>query len=345
MNGTPKIEKFELAFADTEPRDHDQLWVDTLRSVYDISLDRENPRKVARVGRSWMLDRLVLNEAVFGGQLIRRDKRHLRLMPNDLLLVEIYLDGELFGDLDGAPVHIVPGEVHILDFSRTYVARSRQTHVRSLLVSQDAVGYDPRRHGPVVKITKESVVGHILFDTLMRVFDQLDRISEQEAKAVSNVIVSLLETALNTDLDSVPDTPGFKTARTQAVRAYINENLTASTVSPDALGARFGVSRATLYRAFKDDGGIERYVLARRLDAALSSLARSPSERGAVARTAEHWGFSSASYFSREFKRRFGFSPTEITGSRNDPLARSDVDVAIQAPTMADRYTDFLRKL
>ncbi len=345
MNGKRTIEKFELSFADTVPFDHDQLWVDTLRSVYDVSLDRGNPKKVERVGKSWMLDRLVLNEAVFGGQLIRRDKRHLSLMPNDLLLVEIYLDGELYGDLDGEPVHIVPGEVHILDFSRAYVARSTETHVRSLLVSQGAVGYDPRRHGPVLKITKRSVVGLILFETLMRVFDQLDQTSEWEAEAMSQIIVSLLETALNSGSNTVPETPGFKEARNQTVRAYINENLAAGKVNPDALSARFGVSRATLYREFKDEGGIERYVLARRLDAALSSLARSPSERGAVARTAEHWGFSSASYFSREFKRRFGFSPTEISGSRNDYVTRRDIEIATRAPATADRYTDFLRNL
>ncbi|WP_443136831.1 helix-turn-helix domain-containing protein [Methylobacterium sp. Leaf85] len=91
--------------------------------------------------------------------------------------------------------------------------------------------------------------------------------------------------------------------------------------------ARFGLSRAPLYRRFAAEGGIHAYICDRRLVAAMRRLTH-PGEapRPMVARLAHEAGFANARVFSRAFHREYGLWPAEVKsshtpggGSTSDP--------------------------
>lgn len=79
-----------------------------------------------------------------------------------------------------------------------------------------------------------------------------------------------------------------------------------------SLCAAFGASRATIYRDFAADGGVERFIVRRRLDRAFRELASCPPDRGRVRRVAERWGFACPYHFSRAFRRQFDLWPSEV---------------------------------
>ncbi|MBB2961897.1 helix-turn-helix transcriptional regulator [Methylobacterium sp. R2-1] len=123
--------------------------------------------------------------------------------------------------------------------------------------------------------------------------------------------------------DTLPDMTGI------AIRRFIEANLAA--VDLPMLSARFGLSRASLYRAFGGESGIAAYIRDRRLAAAMRRLSAAEfGRRPMVARLAHECGFASDRVFSRAFHRRFGLWPAEVSSSR-DKAGPSTPDVAPMA--------------
>lgn len=98
------------------------------------------------------------------------------------------------------------------------------------------------------------------------------------------------------------------------IRRYIETNLERGLLSPDHLCSRFGISRASLYRLFEIDGGLQRYVQQQRLNRALRRLIYPAPPGNRVIDLASELQFSSESSFIRAFRRQFGLTPGEVKG-------------------------------
>lgn len=344
MDEPTLIDKLSLDLAGAEPEKRADLWADAVRPLYDVSpLDGKAEDHLTRA-TVWLLDSLVLINAAFGGQLVHRRQRHLKTDVADSLVLEIYLSGAVRRDLAGEPVAIRPGDVNIMDYSREYQGRSSPVELINLLVSHDLIGYDPSRHPGSMRIAGDSAVGQVLCNTLQNTFRQLDRVTKAEAPAIARGLVALLRSVLIEDAATAQSSPTFASARSEAIHAYIERHLRAETLSADTICAQFNISRATLYRSLKADGGLERYIVARRLEAALMSLAFGPAERGAVTRAAAHWRFASTTHFSREFRRRFGFAPSDVV-HQGQRAAIDEPDGALRHCEQRIDILPFLRRL
>jgi AraC-like DNA-binding protein len=115
-------------------------------------------------------------------------------------------------------------------------------------------------------------------------------------------------------------------AHRAAARAFIEEHLTDSALGADQVAHAIGISERHLSRIFAADGtSLPRHVLARRLETAYAMLTSPPprpqkrpepaptSDFGeTVAAIATACGFTSVTYFSHAFSRRFGRRAGEI---------------------------------
>jgi AraC-like DNA-binding protein len=95
---------------------------------------------------------------------------------------------------------------------------------------------------------------------------------------------------------------------------FIERQLNARSMASDidALASVAGVSRATLYRAFDGEGGVNRYIQDRRLHHAREAIRRRTGSRPTIADIAWDFGFASQSHFSRLFRDRYGYPPSEV---------------------------------
>ncbi|MEM9735398.1 MAG: AraC family transcriptional regulator, partial [Pseudomonadota bacterium] len=242
-------------------------------------------------------------------------------------------------------IEIGEGEVHVTDYSRGHRSHLQPTHQRSVTVAHELVGYDPSIHPATMRFQTETVIGAILHRTIDTIFQNLDRTTEAEAPVVAKGLLALLRNVLFSDVAIAMATPAFAVARTRAIRQFVDEEIAHGRLTVDAVSAKFNVSRATLYRDFKEEGGVERFILSRRLEATLSTLAHGPAERGAVTRAAERYGFSSTSHLSREFRRHFGFSPSEVVGSGAPSLLTPDHGARGSAARPGQALEAFLNNL
>ena len=345
MMKSPYIERVGLDLDGVSDEQRLDLWADFVRPLFDVSLVNTDAEPPVEVADTWLMDNLLLTKAAFGSQIFERSSKHFKLDVADCLLFQIYLSGEVHGETGGEAVHIRPGDLHIQDFSRPHRARATQARVLGLVVSHDLVGYDKGRHPAVMHVPRDGAVGRVLRSTVMSAFRQVEKTTKAEQSAIAGGLIGLLRGALFSPKGLSPPLPGFAAARSRAIRDYVAQNLRSEHLTADAICSQFGVSRATLYRDFQAYGGLERYITAQRLDAALMNLAFTDTPRGAVNRAAEAWGFSSSSHFIREFQRKFGFSPGSVVGTRPRVEAAASDDDRSQGPLDAPDLMTFLKKL
>ena len=110
-----------------------------------------------------------------------------------------------------------------------------------------------------------------------------------------------------------------------AIQSYIEQNLSRMDLCAETLLPKFGVSRATLYRLFEEEGGVRNYIVDRRLFRAILDISTGPQHRGKIQQAAKRWGFSSAANFNRSVRHTFGGAPGALLRSPQATAADSDV--------------------
>ncbi|MGH3349897.1 MAG: AraC family transcriptional regulator [Nocardioides sp.] len=118
------------------------------------------------------------------------------------------------------------------------------------------------------------------------------------------------------DLVSVIATAGkvsLATAHRAAAKAFIEDHLADPGLSATGIAAGAGISERHLSRLFADAGtSVPRHILGRRLELAHSMLAAGADPRIRTVDVAETCGFTSASYFSHAFRKRFGIAAGDV---------------------------------
>lgn len=344
MSGSGYIEKFSLELSSMSVPERYEVWSDTFRRNFDVAFIGDSlaihPPRV----KGWFLNDVVMVESAFGHAVMNRGQQHINNYPQGLLCLEVRKTGVQQGKFgDRQSTKTSPGDVTILDHAMKYLRRSSVTSVANLLVSYSAVGYDPGRHPRIIQFPGQSATAYVLRNTILSLLNVLNHTKISEADSISRGLTSLVRGILFEDIKS--GSQSFNTARSRAIRDYIERNIGHEKLSADVLCAVFQVSRATIYRDFKEDGGLERYIMARKLEAALDALSFGPKERGAVSRAAERWGFASTGHFSREFRRRFGFFPGEVVGVRPHAHRGDDFPASMRDEREMDHIASFLGRL
>lgn len=98
------------------------------------------------------------------------------------------------------------------------------------------------------------------------------------------------------------------------MKTFIDKNLGDPELGIDMLLKAFGASRATIYRDFAAAGGLQHFILSRRLHRAYRILSEANPSRGAVQDAADRSGFLTLAHFSRSFRDHFGERPSDVLG-------------------------------
>lgn len=167
-------------------------------------------------------------------------------------------------------------------------------------------------HGFV--LTPELPMTRLLVDYLCGLHAVAAELSASEDVAVQDALTTLLAAGLS-NATPIHDDP--KSVLGQALRAralaFIDHHLGDPHLGPAQLMQRFRVSRAHLYRAFADLGGIANVIRNRRLDAAYARMVDPRSLAHPVTRIAADVGFRNVAVFRKAFMARFGVAPDEAS--------------------------------
>ncbi|WP_343569240.1 helix-turn-helix domain-containing protein [Acinetobacter sp.] len=266
---------------------------------------------------------LVLSKSSYNNQNYNRSDKLVRQSGFDKYLVCLALKGShRHISYNGRYLSVETGDILIVDLAKSgrgissagqhihaYIPRSfLDTKLSKMKVNQDIL---LKAHFPMTKILADYMLGLFEVSCDLRLDDTL---------VTTEAFVALLIVAIkgeeNINLSYIYDSASSEILKNR-VFDFINHNIRNLDLNVDLLVRRFNVSRAHLYRAFEEEGGIATVIRNKRLELAYQALLN-PSKISTVTEIAHEYGFSSSNQFYRAFRQRYGCNPTEIKHIENE---------------------------
>lgn len=185
----------------------------------------------------------------------------------------------------------------------------------SLRLPFSRVGYDPLKHEPILELRNDIWQVRVLSSAIEALFETLPDMPLSNIQAVAGQLAALVEAANAIDPREEEHLSALNSNRKMAMRRFLLANLSRTDLSVGYLQSEFGASRATIYRAFEDVGGVARFVREQRLASIHRELRMTPPARGAIRQSAERYGLWDQASFMRMFRAQYGVRPGDVLGS------------------------------
>jgi AraC-like DNA-binding protein len=286
----------------------------SLRSRHGAATPLDVAAEVRHVGS------LLLTRFESRPHVVARTGRNVRHRPAPFVKLRLVLRGEArLYDAEGTALQrLAPGAAYLVDHARPWIADYDDQAQLNVFLRHTDIGFDPTRHAMCTSWPIDRPIGRILADAVRAFADGAGSGTEQDHTALAKGLTGLVRGLLQGGASSEAE-PALRRARQASMRRYIDRHLADPELGIDSLCGAFGAARATIYRDFAAEGGVERYIVARRLARAFEELSHHPGGRGIVRAVAERWGFGSTSHFSHAFTQRFGIRPGSAVGLAAGP--------------------------
>jgi len=226
------------------------------------------------------------------------------------LIVNMMVQGAAQGDMDGRPFLEPAGSYHFQDLARPSKHESTASLTYSLILPRDLArawfGSFEDLHGLVVSGDMASG----LMDLANTFWQLMPGLAPESALRFERAFLELLaagvEAGRSTQAAFVRPGDALRAAAIEA----IDQKLGIERASPSELCRALNVQIDQLSAAFRRDGGVRAYLLARRLDEARVAL-NGLQQAEPIGNIAHRLGFSDAAHLSRAFRQRFGLSPSD----------------------------------
>ena len=315
-----------------------------MADIYEVSgISEEDRRDFYNVTRSTMHGSGVIGQGCSVRQTLSRGPETLRRSEVDGLNMLINATA-IVGDCDGRDIRAAPGALQFRDMERRAASRLDSVDVKTLIIPRNLAPpalLKPDMHGLVLP---PEAAGVRMIDAHMTTLIELaEHLTDAELDSAIQGL--LLLAARVAGIDTViggSELAALQGTVRRSAADYVERRL-ADRELPldiDAIARAAGVSRSTLYRAFDGEGGVNRYIQDRRLHHARSALRRRQGATPTIADIAHDYGFASPGHFSRLFRARYGYSPSDVGGSE----APQDISMS-NGPIRHDLLSEWLRDL
>ena len=244
----------------------------------------------------------------------------------DVLGIGIQLDGgTMSGRTDDRSFVVPERAMLLLDTTRPcHIVHPSGASIQIAMprsLAQSFLGPLAVLHGSVVSPEASAMlVGHLL--ALRRALPTMEL---RQQTILMRTVLDLLAVALGrqavVELPKPVESDANASHIERRARAEIELRLGLPSLSTASLCQRLGVSRSKLFRLFKDDGGVQRYIRHRRLERVRMALTE-PLRREAIGELAYRFGFSDSSHLTRLFKAAYGQTPTAFRAAHQPLPAR-----------------------
>ncbi|MCQ8781808.1 helix-turn-helix domain-containing protein [Mangrovibrevibacter kandeliae] len=283
------------------------VWRAAVEPLYDPWYSGERDSFAARIRVSCTGHYLAVDKAA-SAQRYSRNPVHAPRELSDYVAFQGYAGGSFTGDFDGRSVSGRAGDVHVIDLSRSIVQVTTEAADVNLLVPRARVEkyLSATPHG--VLLNGSDALRALAYSHLSETVLNAPQLDDAESGAALDAFLTMVGGAAGEEPNA--RAKGFARASARAVAAgFIDRHLLDPALNATLIALRCGLSRASLFRAFEADGGIQAFITRERLLVALRRLRTEPAVP--VQSIADACGFPDPSQFSRHFRQHFGFSPSE----------------------------------
>jgi len=295
-----------------QPLEQFDVWKSRLSSLSDVGLpEGADPAHGfdVEVMTCNMAD-VVLTSGHFAAHMLQRAARPSHGAPIDYWWLFRVGSGEAWFETGDRRIHARAGAMFLISLDDDF--RGRVTDCEAVLLGL------PRHAFAAVAEELDSVCNTILSGNLVGLLaDYLTNLearvigmSRDELRQAGRATAEMIAACIQPSAERLELAQGaIESMLFERARLYIENHLGEFDLTPDGVAHGLRISRSNLYRAFESVGGVARFILRKRLQAAHAELAASGNRQ--VQEIAYRYGFRLASDFARAFRREFGISPRE----------------------------------
>lgn len=280
------------------------------RALYSAGADiQQTGPNLRATFRGWRLDRAFLYDRRLNDVGHSRDPENLSRYGLSHWTATLVLSGRLTVDLGMGIMGLTAGDLVFTDTNAPLRNEACNVHVATLSMAsrrlEDMVGPLDGLHGLIANGAHTE-----LYDPFIRsLLKSLPTLGERSLPGLTTALGGLLASTIEVCRSRENAlAQSRQNTRLLELQAVVDARLSDPDFGPEEAIAEVGLSRATLYRALRAQGGLAKFILARRLEYVRRLLSHPGEDRrfGVIARAA---GFEDENQANRAFLARFGTRP------------------------------------
>lgn len=297
-----------------------QYWQDVVSRTY-FSLDLRFPgsRDFSASLGAWSMGPVSVSRNIANGLLYKRHERHLQNEREESFLITVPELAEIRFEQDGKDVRCKPGGFVIERSHLPYEFSHHEPAALWVLKIPSAVLRGrisrPERLA-TLRFDATRSVGALFVDTLRLAGERISEMDEQARTMMGRHLIELLAMAIESD-DRVLTGHSSSVRNGHLLRCeqFIRTRLDDMRLTPQMIADGCGISLRYLHQIFEGEGlTVCAYVRDQRLSICDAAL-RDPNCRKSISEIAYQWGFADQAQFSRNYRGRFGCTPSEARAS------------------------------
>jgi AraC-like DNA-binding protein len=309
------LPRSQFSTAEMDRAERFSAWREAVSVIYDVSLTEDRaPEAFNAAIDGFLLGPLSQLRVTANEQHFLRSPEQIARDGIDHYMIQIFTGGRCIARSGADEIVMNPGDICVFDQTRPLDSTNEDFDLISLFVPRHLLAEhvsraDDRHHGIV---RADDPMACLFRSHVFEIQRNAPFMSVPQGATLVTPTISLLAAALNGDPGSAPEsTKAVRTALIGMIKRYIDQNLADPDLDAELIGSVFGISRSRLYRMFDYWDGVAVYIRDRRLMRALVMLSQSMYRERKIIDIAASVGFRSESVFTRAFRRRFGFPPSE----------------------------------
>lgn len=288
-------------------------WREAVNVVFDTQSTEARDTGFQTSVSAYLIGDVVLGSIHTGAQRYDRSNAKIGRDGHDQYVLQFYLGGSCRvrdGDMQACTR---PGDMFIVDASQPLATETTRSEFLNLAVPRRLLApllNAPDQHSMRVLRGTEPMVA-LLRDHLGALNRHAPQMTLANAQAVLPATLQLAASAINASVNP-EHMPAVQQCVFVSICRFLEQHLNEPQLSAEQVASAFGMSRATLYRLFENEGGFATYVRERRLRRCREMLADPARSTMSIAEIAAQHGFSNAANFARAFRRSIGLSPRAV---------------------------------
>jgi AraC-like DNA-binding protein len=323
-----KVREDTFTTRDMPEKEQFDFWREQVSPMLDVS--RTNDARAAANGgfvaeaKGYDLGKILIAQATMDSEAYVHTADHIRKSASNHWLLTVRKKGFAVSRSGDRVLESTAGTLELRSLAFPYSGSSSETEALYVFLDRDefsgmAAELDGANH-TVLKGNTSTLVREFL----LKVENYLPSLRLSELSVIHESISTLVAASMQPNESKMEDAQlPLAAARFELARRYIEAHLADPELNAERVSQALGISRRQIYYLFEKHNGVANFIRKRRLAACHNAIANIADHR-LIQTIAYKYGFGDPAQFSRQFRREYGYSPSDarhakLLGHRPDP--------------------------
>jgi AraC-like DNA-binding protein len=313
-----------FATTDIPPHSRRQFWQNIVsETYYRLDLSFAGGHDFRGSLGAWSLGPVSISRNVSDALLYRRHEHHLLNEREECFLITVPELAEVRFEQDGKDVRCRPGAFLIERSHLPYEFSHRDPAALWVLKIPSAVLRAriscPERFA-TLQFDASRSIGALFVDAIRLVGLRIEEMDEPARALMGKHLIDLLATAIEADERVLAGhSSSVRNAHLHRCEHFIRARLDNMRLTPQMIADGCGISLRYLHQIFEREGvTVCTHIRNQRLSMC-DAMLRDPNCRKSISEIAYQWGFGDQAQFSRNYRGRFGCTPSEARAASRAP--------------------------